>query len=207
MQFNRINNKSDRPVIPQYGQENNRMATEKQIAANRANALKSTGPKTPEGKAKSSRNALRHGLLAKTVLLRAGCEEGFNVFVAGFYAEYSSSSATEVALVDGMATARWRAMRLSKIEAVQIDREFDQQHDPAFEHLDNATRTGFAYREAAANSGALHLIDRVEASLQRQFDSSFDRLMVLQSGRQKRFQDREATAPPRARRQTDPIDL
>jgi hypothetical protein len=38
------------------------MATEKQIAANRANAKKSTGPKTAAGRAKSSRNAYRHGL-------------------------------------------------------------------------------------------------------------------------------------------------
>jgi hypothetical protein len=38
------------------------MATEKQIAANRANALKSTGPRTAAGRAKSSRNAYRHGL-------------------------------------------------------------------------------------------------------------------------------------------------
>jgi hypothetical protein len=38
------------------------MATEKQIAANRANAQKSTGPKTAAGRLKSSRNAFRHGL-------------------------------------------------------------------------------------------------------------------------------------------------
>jgi hypothetical protein len=38
------------------------MASEKQIAANRANALRSTGPKTAAGKLKSSRNAYRHGL-------------------------------------------------------------------------------------------------------------------------------------------------
>jgi hypothetical protein len=38
------------------------MATERQIAANRANALRSTGPKTAAGKSKSSRNAYRHGL-------------------------------------------------------------------------------------------------------------------------------------------------
>src|SRR3974377_2263601 len=38
------------------------MASEKQIAANRANAKKSTGPKTAAGKLKSSRNAFRHGL-------------------------------------------------------------------------------------------------------------------------------------------------
>lgn len=38
------------------------MATEKQIAANRANAKRSTGPKTPSGKRRSSGNALKHGL-------------------------------------------------------------------------------------------------------------------------------------------------
>jgi hypothetical protein len=38
------------------------MASEKQIAANRANAQKSTGPKTAAGRLKSSRNAFRHGL-------------------------------------------------------------------------------------------------------------------------------------------------
>jgi hypothetical protein len=38
------------------------MATEKQIAANRANAKRSTGPKTKSGRRASSRNALRHGL-------------------------------------------------------------------------------------------------------------------------------------------------
>ena len=38
------------------------MATEKQIAANRANAKRSTGPKTARGKMVSSRNAYRHGL-------------------------------------------------------------------------------------------------------------------------------------------------
>jgi hypothetical protein len=38
------------------------MASEKQIAANRANAKRSTGPKTVAGKMASSRNAYRHGL-------------------------------------------------------------------------------------------------------------------------------------------------
>jgi hypothetical protein len=53
------------------------MATEKQLEANRANALKSTGPRTEEGKAASSRNALRHGLAARGLIVLAGHEDAF----------------------------------------------------------------------------------------------------------------------------------
>ncbi|MHC4795738.1 MAG: hypothetical protein ACYTF1_03755, partial [Planctomycetota bacterium] len=47
----------------------NQQISEKQLQANRQNAKKSTGPKTPEGKARSSQNALKHGLLARQILI------------------------------------------------------------------------------------------------------------------------------------------
>ena len=57
------------------------MATKKQIAANRKNAKKSTGPKTAKGKARSSRNALKHGLLSRQVVLADEDGEAFAVGV------------------------------------------------------------------------------------------------------------------------------
>ena len=48
------------------------MTSEKKAEANRRNALKSTGPKTPEGKAAVSLNALRHGLLSQEILSSCG---------------------------------------------------------------------------------------------------------------------------------------
>jgi hypothetical protein len=162
------------------------MSTEAQIAANRANALKSTGPVTPEGKARSSQNALCHLSLARSVLTRAESREHFSEFVAGFYAEYQPCTATEVALVDAMATARWRALRLSNFEAVRIDREFDLQQDPSFETLDNDVRTGIAYGDAASNSRTLRDIGHAESRIQHQFNSAFDRLSILLARRQAR---------------------
>ncbi len=46
------------------------MTSDKQAQANRRNALKSTGPKTPEGKAAVRHNATKHGLLSQEVLPR-----------------------------------------------------------------------------------------------------------------------------------------
>jgi hypothetical protein len=55
------------------------MATQKQIAANRAHAQKSTGPKTPEGKAIVARNATKHSLLARTITLDSESQERFDL--------------------------------------------------------------------------------------------------------------------------------
>jgi hypothetical protein len=53
------------------------MATQKQIDANRSNALRSTSPKTPAGKTISSRNTLKHGLRARAALLPGEDKQAF----------------------------------------------------------------------------------------------------------------------------------
>ena len=64
-------------VAPPAPDSPNRPVSAAQFAANRANALKSTGPKTLEGKAKVAMNALRHGLTAQQIIVRDDEREEF----------------------------------------------------------------------------------------------------------------------------------
>ena len=75
------------------------MSTLKQIAANRRNALKSTGPTTPEGKDRSRRNALRHGLTSETVIATLEDAEDYQAFEAAVIADYDAETAVEREMV------------------------------------------------------------------------------------------------------------
>src|SRR5215469_6191129 len=92
------------------------MKSEKQLEAARLNGAKSNGPITPEGKANSSRNAITHGLLATTVLLKGESRERFLELITEFTDLYEPRNITERSLVETMAMARWRTLRLWTFE-------------------------------------------------------------------------------------------
>jgi hypothetical protein len=73
------------------------MSSLKQIAANRRNALKSTGPTTPEGKRRSRCNAVRHGLTAETVIAALEDCEDYEAFQAAVISDYDAQSADKLA--------------------------------------------------------------------------------------------------------------
>jgi hypothetical protein len=88
------------------------MATPKQIEANRRNALKSTGPRTPEGKAIVSMNSLRHGLRARTIVLPNENPEEFHQLCDDLEAEWQPQSRTEQFYVEQMAVSQWKLNRM-----------------------------------------------------------------------------------------------
>jgi hypothetical protein len=88
------------------------MATLKQTEANRRNALKSTGPKTPEGKAVVSLNSLRHGLRARTVVLPGESREEFNQLCDTLQAEWRPRSRTAQFYLEQMAVSQWKLRRM-----------------------------------------------------------------------------------------------
>jgi hypothetical protein len=93
------------------------MATIRQIEANRKNAKKSTGPKTADGKAMVSSNAVKHGLLAQAALLPSEDEEAFNSFADDLLAELQPVGTKECLLANEIVNLMWRLRRASLIEA------------------------------------------------------------------------------------------
>jgi hypothetical protein len=97
------------------------MTSLKQIEANRRNALKSTGPITPEGKDCSCRNAVRHGLTAETVIATLEDTEDYQTFEAAVIADYDAESAVERELVLRLASVLWRLRRATGIETALFE--------------------------------------------------------------------------------------
>jgi hypothetical protein len=92
------------------------MTSWRQFQANRLNALKSTGPRTEEGKRTSRRNALRHGLTAETVIDGLEDSEDYRGFEAAVIADYDAETAVERELVLRLASLLWRLRRIIAIE-------------------------------------------------------------------------------------------
>jgi hypothetical protein len=93
------------------------MTSDKQAQANRRNALKSTGPKTPEGKAAVRHNATKHGLLSQEVLLPEEDEGALEELGERLRAELQPVGELEGMLVDRIIAAYWRLRRLGRVEA------------------------------------------------------------------------------------------
>jgi len=98
--------------------------TDRQLIANRQNALKSSGPQTLEGKAVAKLNALRHGILAKEVVIRGeNIQESsreFRAVLSWFWQDLAPAGAVEEMLVERIATSYWRLRRVLISEAGEI---------------------------------------------------------------------------------------
>jgi hypothetical protein len=97
------------------------MSTTAQILANRQNAAHSTGPKSPDGKLASSRNATRHGLAGIFTVLPHENPEDFNDLAARLRDEFQPDGENENFLVDQMIQSRCRLLRIQRLEALALE--------------------------------------------------------------------------------------
>ena len=101
------------------------MTSFRQIEANRRNARKSTGPNTAEGKERSRRNAVRHGLTAETVIGALEDAEDYKAFEAAIIADYDAHSTVERELVLRLASLLWRLRRATTMETALFEIQAD----------------------------------------------------------------------------------
>jgi len=107
-------------------------------AANQANAQLSTGPKTEEGKRKSSLNAIKTALTGATVLLPSDDVAEYQRHLAAYESEFQPMGLEESELVQSLADISWRLRRIPALEMaiyaqgrVEFANQFEDQEDPA----------------------------------------------------------------------------
>jgi hypothetical protein len=189
------------------------MATKKQIEANRRNAKKSTGPKTPEGKAKSAQNALKHGLLASCPVLPEEDPMAYELLRANLHKELCPEGQLETLLVNRIAAAQWRLARVPGLEAALFERlrvpvpgVDGREANPADVSLGAAWE-----RDAGAYGGALGRLARYETMLERSTTRLLAELRKLQAFRLRLERNelfearRQADERRNARRYVDPL--
>jgi hypothetical protein len=189
------------------------MATKKQIEANRRNAKKSTGPKTPAGKAKSAQNALKHGLLASCPVLPEEDPMAYELLRANLHKELCPEGQLETLLVNRIAAAQWRLARVPGLEAALFERlrvpvpgVDGREANPADVSLGAAWE-----RDAGAYGGALGRLSRYETMLERSTTRLLAELRKLQAfrlrlERNELFEARRAADERRnAKRYVDPL--
>jgi hypothetical protein len=103
------------------------------LAANAANAHLSTGPRTPEGKSRSSQNASKHGLTAREVVIQPGEQEIFDDLLAGLEADIQPQGPLQQMLFNELVTAAWNLRRVRLLEA-------DPRHQGNPQELDRLAR-------------------------------------------------------------------
>src|SRR5450755_1431790 len=93
------------------------MSTEFQRRANQANSQFSTGPRTEEGRARSSQNALKHGLTSQQLIVNPEEREAFEELQARYQSEIDPQGALQQTLFDELVTAGWNLRRVRLIQA------------------------------------------------------------------------------------------
>jgi len=104
--------------------------TEKRLAANRRNALKSTGPRTEEGKARASMNALKHGLRASPLAVpHLENSEDWEVHRTLVLRDFAPVGYVETVLTERLAAILWRLGRVVRYESAVVSAAIEDAED------------------------------------------------------------------------------
>lgn len=156
------------------------MTSPSQLAANRLNALASTGPRTGAGRAASAQNAVRHGLAAKAIVISGEDPLEFAAFHDDFRARLRPADAVEALLVDRIVACAWRLQRIVRIEREVMASLRSATPCSVFDTI----TPGLSYRHDALNGGdVIGKLARHEAALEKGFYRALHELERLQAAR------------------------
>jgi hypothetical protein len=154
------------------------MTTQAQIDANRRNAQQSTGPRTAEGKARVSRNAITHGLTCRDVVLPEERMAEFDHYRDAMVADHQPVGAEEQDLVEHMVAAQWRLRRLWRSERGIYATARYRLGEPA-------ANVGICVLFDAQHEKGFVTLDRRESTFNREYHRCSRRLQTLQDLRRK----------------------
>jgi len=155
-------------------------------AINRANAQKSTGPRTAAGKQRSSLNALRHGLTGQTIVLPTEDHSAYQRHSQSFLSEYGPTGATETQLVQALIDTSWRMNRAAAVETNLFSLGITEMEDRALANhpdAEAALAMALTFRE---NARAFSQISIYSQRLARQFQTTLAQLRQIQEERRSR---------------------
>jgi hypothetical protein len=158
-------------------------SSEKQRAASRANGAKSHGPMTPEGRARSSRNSIRHGLSSKIVVLPHENRTAFEDLRDSYMDDFQPANQSQHDLVETMVAARWRLNRLVETEAKIFEMEmlrYDDDIEKEFENTIQVEKVAWVFDHIANHNKSLQLLIRYEGSLNRSYERAYKQLKEMQ---------------------------
>jgi hypothetical protein len=161
-------------------------STEARTAANRRNAARSTGPVTPEGKRRSSLNALRHGLTGQTVVLPEDDLAAYQKHCAQFHAELKPQGLLETKAVQTIADTYWRLDRIRAMENNLFSLGF---HELSGELSSDDPAIHCALAQAKSLDGRGDLLARLSLYEQR-----LNRTLMLAKAELKQLQQERAEA-------------
>jgi hypothetical protein len=154
------------------------MSTTAQQLAAAANAQLSTGPRSPEGKANSSRNSLKLGLYARTLLLPGEDPAGLDELTRDFEARFNPQGPIESQLLEDAVRALWLKRRCYRIE-----NEIIRARLAALPPEDQDNPLGNVFIQDAEGANVLEKVFRRQQAADRQYRRAIADLTALQAAR------------------------
>jgi hypothetical protein len=160
--------------------------SETRVRANRLNAQKSTGARTPEGKKRSSLNATRHGLLAQTLHLPEEEMSAYHEFTVTYVKDLNAVGFVETQLANACADLQFRLNRIAAAEH-NLFSIGHVEHGDLWETGHPESHTALAFAETLRNSAdPLKLLSLYEQRLSRRFQQTLKQLLEIQADRHAR---------------------